>query len=250
LERVECLPNACVHVSQVQEKQRFSLEPRPHSNSQFRFSTSSIFHNFTLQFLRRPKKDSVLTKHKKWLQDLQKTKEYLEVKYLEEIDNKDTERKKFKLHEKKMREMQITLMKSGDSKEVGLLMMDAEAKSQPSMNQISDEKADSKTASDAKKATSKAASNRPAWALTEQAAESSSDSKAEQEELDLLDFAKDLDFDKYMDDVEVQTTMERLRGRILELEKEVDTEVNLQTIRSIVCIPTIDYPSPHCARLS
>jgi hypothetical protein len=39
--------------------------------------------------LKRPKKDSVLTKHKKWLADLQKTKERLEVQYLEEIQKKD-----------------------------------------------------------------------------------------------------------------------------------------------------------------
>jgi hypothetical protein len=39
--------------------------------------------------IRRPKKDSVLVKHKKWLSDLQKTKEELEGRYLEEIKKKE-----------------------------------------------------------------------------------------------------------------------------------------------------------------
>jgi hypothetical protein len=42
-----------------------------------------------LQLLRRPKKDSVLSKHKKWLADLQKTKERLEIEYIDEIKKKE-----------------------------------------------------------------------------------------------------------------------------------------------------------------
>jgi hypothetical protein len=54
----------------------------------------------TLQLLKRPKKDSVLCKHKKWLLDLQKTKERLEIQYLEEIRKKEEAQSKVNLFKK------------------------------------------------------------------------------------------------------------------------------------------------------
>jgi hypothetical protein len=39
--------------------------------------------------IKRPNKDSVLAKHKKWLSDLQKTKDRLEAEYLEEARKKE-----------------------------------------------------------------------------------------------------------------------------------------------------------------
>jgi hypothetical protein len=42
--------------------------------------------------IKRPKKDSVLVKHKKWLSDLQKTKERLEEQYLEDMRKKEEEK--------------------------------------------------------------------------------------------------------------------------------------------------------------
>jgi hypothetical protein len=38
--------------------------------------------------VKRPKKVTALTKHRKWLQDLQKTKDELEQKYIEEMNKK------------------------------------------------------------------------------------------------------------------------------------------------------------------
>jgi hypothetical protein len=49
--------------------------------------------------------------------------------------------------------------------------------------------------------------------------------EAEEQEMDdLLEFAKELDFEKYMGDMEVQAMMERVRKRIQELEDEVQQE--------------------------
>jgi hypothetical protein len=39
-----------------------------------------------------------------------------------------------------------------------------------------------------------------------------------------LEFAKNLDFDKYIDDMEIQTMMEQVRNRIEALEKMNDEE--------------------------
>jgi hypothetical protein len=41
------------------------------------------------QQIKRPKKDSVLVKHKKWLADLQRTKEQLEEAYIQEMKAKE-----------------------------------------------------------------------------------------------------------------------------------------------------------------
>jgi hypothetical protein len=44
--------------------------------------------------IKRPKKDSVLVKHKKWLSDLQKTKDRLEEQYLEDLRKKDDDKQR------------------------------------------------------------------------------------------------------------------------------------------------------------
>ena len=65
---------------------------------------------------------------------------------------------------------------------------------------------------------------RPVWAMTEKDADMAADRKEQLEEEELLKFAENLDFDKYVSDVELQSMMDRLRSRIGELEKEVTAE--------------------------
>jgi hypothetical protein len=65
---------------------------------------------------------------------------------------------------------------------------------------------------------------RPVWAMTEKAADMAADRKEQLEEEELLKFAENLDFDKFVSDVELEAMMDRLRRRIGELEKEVTAE--------------------------
>lgn len=69
-----------------------------------------------------------------------------------------------------------------------------------------------------------AATKKPAWAMTEAIAGNISEAKQQEEEDELLDFAKSLDYDRYISDMEVKLMMERLRKRIQDLEKEVEVE--------------------------
>jgi len=85
-----------------------------------------------------------------------------------------------------------------------------------SKGEVDDDRAQAKQTNHHSKGQSK-----PAWAMTEKAADNQKEEQLEQEEALLLDFAQSLDFDKYIGDIEVQTMMERLRKRIAELEKEV-----------------------------
>ena len=70
--------------------------------------------------------------------------------------------------------------------------------------------------------------SKPAWALTEQAREQLEDDEIE----GLMNFAADLDIDKYLDDLEVRAAIETVKRRIDELESQKDgdeTEKDLAT---------------------
>jgi hypothetical protein len=73
--------------------------------------------------------------------------------------------------------------------------------------------------------------NRPAWALMSEEADRISEEKQENEEKDLLEFVESLDFKKYARDVEVQCMIEKIKSRILSLEKDIrlDEERELET---------------------
>ena len=95
--------------------------------------------------------------------------------------------------------------------------MMAESKGGASPND--DAKAQSKSLASDKKQ-----SQKPAWAMTEDTDEQRARNLEQAEEDELLEFAEGLDYDKYIDDVEVQVMMEKLRKRIGDLEAEVKVE--------------------------
>merc|ERR1711998_194569 len=74
------------------------------------------------------------------------------------------------------------------------------------------------------KAAPKAAAKRPMWALTEDKADKQADADDEEEAEELLDFASGLDFDKFIDDMEVRAMMEQVKGRVDELESAIAEE--------------------------
>lgn len=115
---------------------------------------------------------------------------------------------------------------AGDSKDVPEVNSDYGGSAEDSRAESKfDSSAASKTAG-AKGAGAKqgGAQHKPAWAMTEKAADVQDDELRMDEENELLDFAHSLDFDKYIGDMEVQVVMERLRKRIADLEREVAIE--------------------------
>jgi hypothetical protein len=70
---------------------------------------------------------------------------------------------------------------------------------------------------DASKASAKAATGKPAWALTEEKADAVEDEEAEA----LVDFANNLDYDSYIDDLEVRQALSVIRERI-DQEKAIE----------------------------
>lgn len=67
-------------------------------------------------------------------------------------------------------------------------------------------------------------SKKPMWAMTEDKAEKAQDEEDEEEAEQLLDFAAGLDFDKFIDDMEVRAMMEQVKGRVDELESAIAQE--------------------------
>lgn len=176
----------------------------------------------------RPKKMNALSKHRKWLADLQKTKDELEQKYINDMNTKQESQNKFSEREAAQRKLARSVLYK-ENEEAKDNIEPAEPK--PQKVQKSELKA-SKEFSDEKGTQNKPPvtkkSNKPAWALTENAAAVASEDKEFEDEENLLDFAAGLNFDKYIDDLEIQTMMEKVKKRIMDLEREVVLEEKRQ----------------------
>lgn len=167
-----------------------------------------------------------MSKHKKWLSDLQKTKDALEQNYLEEMKRKEEEKAKFREQEKKNRELAIALLQSAaasESKDAKDIDSVPETRSLPDIDSSADAKKPANTTNNK--------SNRPAWALSEKQTDEGKKSEKDSDDVDfggdeenLLNFAKNLDYEKYIDDVEVRTVMEKLRKRIVEYERDIASD--------------------------
>jgi len=189
------------------------------------------------KMLKRPKKDSVLVKHKKWLADLQKTKERLEDQYIDEMRRKEESQQKFQDYEKRMRDLSRTLLdkqseekdnnssssKSNNNNNNNYSL--AESKSSTSFGPGMDYK-DAKGMSSS---SSFVSNKKPAWAMSQTNANAISEAKQQSEEDELLQFVDHLDFDQTIQEIEIKVMTDKLRKRIEELEKEVIVEDQRET---------------------
>jgi hypothetical protein len=83
------------------------------------------------------------------------------------------------------------------------------------LNEDNLSKFDQKSVKSSKKS-QKSKKSRPAWALTEKQQE-----EAKEEEIDeLLEFAYDLDYDKYMEDFEIRQVFSIIKDRVNEIKKD------------------------------
>jgi len=170
----------------------------------------------------RPKKETVLTKHRKWLADLQRTKDSLEIQLIDEMNKKQESIQKFQDQEKKMRKVAKELLHA-DEKEQASPSSSSGGKDE-GPETVTSSAASSPASQRAEPKTAKALHSMPAWALTKETADEKQQVLEEREFEDkegLLDFAAGLDFDRLIQDVEVKTMMAKLAQRIAQLEAEV-----------------------------
>lgn len=148
--------------------------------------------NLEKKYPKRKKKETALTKHRKWLAELQNTKDRLESQYEDELRAAQAKNDKFQAREASVRQVSKGTLVKAESKPPGKSKKDKQAK--------------------------------PAWAMTQENAEVAQEEKELEDEDELMNFAKDLNFDKYIDDLEIKTMMDKVQKRILELEKASSEE--------------------------
>lgn len=173
--------------------------------------------------IKRPKKESALTKHRKWLAELQNTKDRLEYEYAMEMQAKQDQKDKFKKQEKSLRQTSRAILHAEDGSELPQSDEKEPENNSPTVQQ------EAKDAKDTEVKKMKKV-NKPAWAMASTAGNSAEDDEladliGDKDEMeDLLGFAKTLDYDRYMNDMEVKLMMEQVRKRILDLERQVTQE--------------------------
>lgn len=191
--------------------------------------------------VKRTKKETALTRHRKWLADLQRTNDQLKKASSDEAAAKEDSQRRFMEREAKMRSVArasnaalVSEAKSGAPEETAAApppMAEAkggedDAASETKASAKADDKESSTVNLDAvaKRRAKQGQAAKPRWAMTEDKAQEA-DLDLEEFELDgLLDFAKNLDYDKYIDDMEVATMMETVKARIAELEAAADDD--------------------------
>lgn len=162
---------------------------------------------------KRAKKETVLTKHKRWLADLQKTKDKLEIQYIEEMQAKETQKSLFQEQEKQMRFMAKELL-TGEEKGSG----------GPETNDDVKEYSEAKGESAWIPSSADKKSKRPAWALVRADADIKEEQFVFDDDEGLLDFAANLNYEKDINDIEMKSMVQKLHERIKSLEREVKDE--------------------------
>lgn len=191
-------------------------------------SKDKAIHNELL----RPKKETVLQKHRKWLEELQATKEQLDKQHADDAKAKADRQKRFMQREAKLRAI---IRKSKQQ----ALEHGVDTSSQEKVCEDSDLR-DAKAFSDDDKAVpeledkvdsleAQAKLRRPMWALTEKQADEATDMVDKEEADELLEFAHNLDFDKYINDSEVSALITNVRARIHELETDKQLSDQMET---------------------
>lgn len=153
-------------------------------------------------------KDSVICKHKAWLQEMQEKRKRAESERAEEQRVKEGRRKEFKAKQ---------------ATKGAILHEKDEEFSRKDGGGFDDE--------DYTDASANTATSKPAWALTEDAAHVAAEEKEAEEEDDLLCFVENLDFDHYLHDMELNCLMKQVQERIRALQKEKNIdETKLQAV--------------------
>ncbi|KDO29744.1 hypothetical protein SPRG_04861 [Saprolegnia parasitica CBS 223.65] len=150
--------------------------------------------------VKRDKKSTALSKHKKWLHDLQKERSRLESALLEDEAAKECRKDKFAKREADLRAKIRQRPQGTHSKytEMARARVDDEEKG--------------------------VLTSRPAWALTKDKAESKRDQQDEDSVDDLLAFANNLDIDTFLGDVELKAQVAQVDEQLAQLQELVNQE--------------------------
>lgn len=176
-------------------------------------------------------RNSAISKHMAWLKDIQKERRVAQAKHAEELHQKEERMREFKTKQamKRAKLFEAADIAGDDCCSVNSDCTDSTAtSSSQSLSSI-----DAGTPKSSTMACVPSSINKPAWALTEEAAQREEEEREAAEEEDLLCFVDGLDFDEYSRDSELTFLMDQVKYRIesLQREKNVD-EGRLEAIMS------------------
>lgn len=145
------------------------------------------------------KNDGALSKHKKWLLELQRRKGEKEQMKCQEQEEKEERKRKFMAKAAKKRSLARGFFQA---------------------RQLYDQTDDDQEKPNNPSSSLEQDVLKPAWALTEQGAENVDNYRETQEEHELLNFVDDLDIERFADDLELKILMDQVRTRVKLLEQE------------------------------
>lgn len=186
----------------------------------------------------RKKKNSVLSRHKKWLKQLQKAKEQFQQQAEEEEQKQENKRMRFAAQQAALRAevrntlevgvgeadmMEMAASKLADVQDANDREITKEIQKineYEQKNEENEEQNNSAWRDEQRERQLGDMRSKPAWALTAQQKDVLEDEEAD----DLMDFAQNLDVDKYLDDLEVRAALESVRNRIRQIEVAEDDD--------------------------
>eukprot|EP00357_Protocruzia_adherens_P012552 CAMPEP_0115011858 /NCGR_PEP_ID=MMETSP0216-20121206/24334_1 /TAXON_ID=223996 /ORGANISM="Protocruzia adherens, Strain Boccale" /LENGTH=441 /DNA_ID=CAMNT_0002380689 /DNA_START=32 /DNA_END=1357 /DNA_ORIENTATION=+ len=191
-------------------------------------------------------KHNVLNKHKKWLRELQKKKQHDNQTKEVEGKIKEERSKKFKENSAAQRQKLQDLKEevnvinkvldedepvNKEPERLGKLTSknlqkhtrnEDEVHSQQSKHEEKEKEKDKVSVTGSAKAKKSKKAKKPMWAYTEEKAAKVENQEEEEDVDQLLDFAYDLDYEKFIHDFEVRQAMELIKERVDEMKKDED----------------------------
>jgi len=156
-----------------------------------------------------------MTKHRAWLNEMAKKKATLNQELQESAAAAEEKRTRFVAYTRELR--QAVRQRAAEMDAEGIVHAALPAEQAGPSSTVSFDPPPMVAPTSAAAAPSKAATQKPAWARTEEEAEAVEDEEAAL----LVDFANGLDYDSYIDDLEVRQALNVIRERI-DTQKALD----------------------------
>lgn len=154
----------------------------------------------------------VTFRHKKWLEEFQNRRDEMTELLEDEVVQQEDARKKFQEKEAAKRAAIRAVKKKTDDPEAieRAFSGTATAEDLKDVEEAKEQEPEEKTSNN----NIKVKSSKPKWAMTEEEAEDADDAELDE----LLDFANNLDYDSYIDDLDVKEALKFIHKRVQQLE--------------------------------
>eukprot|EP00163_Fabomonas_tropica_P012563 TRINITY_DN2389_c0_g1_i2.p1 TRINITY_DN2389_c0_g1~~TRINITY_DN2389_c0_g1_i2.p1 ORF type:complete len:376 (-),score=88.02 TRINITY_DN2389_c0_g1_i2:286-1413(-) len=164
--------------------------------------------------LRTKNQASAVTKHKRWLKELQEMNRAARDEQMEQVVSLESKTQQFSKKQQKMRNALRKRVQAAEEAANIRAAQEDRRQQQEAGNE------DVFTAPKPRRPAKVKQKRKPKWAMTEVEADDQDQAETE----DLVNFAASLDFEQYLDDYEVRQALELVRQRVTEIEDAVEEE--------------------------